>query len=159
MNNTAVYPGTFDPITFGHIDLIERAARVFDGVIVAIAANTNKKPCFTLEERITLAREVLAKYNNVEIIGFHDLLIAFMRQQKATVILRGIRAVSDFDYEFQMAGMNRNMAPDIESIFMMPAEKYTYISSSFVREIAFLKGDVSQFVPKVIAEAITKKMG
>ncbi len=159
MNNTAVYPGTFDPITFGHIDLIERAARIFDRIVVAIAANNNKKPCFTLDERIVLAREVLAKYTNVEVKGFDALLISFMREQHAKIILRGMRVVSDFDYEFQLAGMNRNMAPDIESIFLMPAERYTYISSSFVREIALLKGDVSQFVPKIVAEALIKKVG
>lgn len=158
MNNTAVYPGTFDPITFGHIDLIERASRIFDRIIVAIAANHNKKPCFTLAERIAFVMDVLAKYKNVEVQGFDVLLITFMREQKAQIILRGMRVVSDFDYEFQLAGMNRNMAPDIESIFLMPAERYTYISSSFVREIAFLKGDVSQFVPKVVAEALLKKV-
>lgn len=159
MNNTAVYPGTFDPITLGHIDLIERAARIFDRIIVAIAANNNKKPCFTLEERIALASDVLSKYKNVEVKGFDALLISFMREQQAKIILRGMRVVSDFDYEFQLAGMNRNMAPDIESIFLMPAERYTYISSSFVREIAFLKGDVSQFVPKIVAEALIEKVG
>lgn len=159
MNKIAVYPGTFDPITFGHIDLIERAARIFERVIVAIAANNNKKPLFTLEERIALASDVLSKYKNVEIKGFNALLITFMRDEKATIILRGMRVVSDFDYEFQLAGMNRHMAPDIESIFLMPAENYTYISSSFVREIAFLKGDVKQFVPKVVADALVEKVG
>lgn len=159
MNNIAVYPGTFDPITFGHIDLIERATRIFDKVIVAIAANNNKKPFFLLDERMALANEVLAKLKHVEVTGFDGLLIAFMREQKANIILRGMRVVSDFDYEFQLAGMNRSMAPDIESIFLMPAEKYTYISSSFVREIASLKGDVSQFVPQVVAGALSKKVG
>lgn len=158
MNNTAVYPGTFDPITLGHIDLIERAARLFDRIIVAIAANKNKNPCFSLEERIELASEVLKKYKNVEVMGFDKLLINFMREQKATIILRGMRVVSDFDYEFQLAGMNRHLAPDIESIFLMPAENYTYISSSFVREIAFLNGDVSQFVPKTVVAALNKKL-
>src|SRR3990167_5159135 len=158
MNNTAVYPGTFDPITFGHIDLIERAARIFDRIIVAIASSHNKKPCFGLEERIALASDVLAKYKNVEVKGFDALLINFMREQNAKIILRGIRAVSDFDYEFQLAGMNRHMASDIESIFLMPAEKYTYISSSFVREIAMLKGDVSQFVPEKVVQALRHKV-
>jgi pantetheine-phosphate adenylyltransferase len=157
MKNIAVYPGTFDPITFGHIDLIERAARIFDQVIVAIAANKNKKPCFTLEERLAFGSEVLKKYPNVNVLGFDILLIDFMRQQDARIILRGIRAVSDFDYEFQLAGMNRHLAPDIESLFLMPAENYTYISSSFVREIAFLGGNVSQFVPEIIVNALKQK--
>lgn len=158
MKNTVVYPGTFDPITFGHIDLIDRAAKIFDRIIVAIAANMNKKPFFPLDERIQLAENVLKKYKNVEILGFEDLLIKFMRKQKANIILRGMRVVSDFDYEFQLAGMNRHMAPDIESLFLMPAENYTYISSSFVREIAILKGDVSQFVPKIVVSALKKKL-
>ena len=159
MNNTAVYPGTFDPITFGHIDFIERATRIFDRIIVAIASNHNKKPCFSLEERIALASDVLAKYKNVEVQGFDALLINFMREQKAKIILRGIRAVSDFDYEFQLAGMNRHLASDIESLFLMPAEKFTYISSSFVREIAFLGGDVTQFVPDLVVTALKKTFG
>lgn len=158
MKNIAVYPGTFDPITFGHMDLVERAARIFDQVIVAVAANKNKKPCFSLEERIDYAVQVLEKYQNVNVTGFEILLIDFMRQHQANIILRGMRVVSDFDYEFQLAGMNRHMAPDIESLFLMPAENYTYISSSFVREIAFLGGDVSQFVPPVIANALKRKM-
>lgn len=158
MRKTAVYPGTFDPITFGHIDLIERATRIFDQIIVAIAANKNKKPCFALEERINYASQVLKKYDSVKVMGFEMLLIDFMRQQNANIILRGMRVVSDFDYEFQLAGMNRHLAPDIESIFLMPAENYTYISSSFVREIAFLGGDVSQFVPEVIAKALKQKV-
>jgi pantetheine-phosphate adenylyltransferase len=158
MKNTAVYPGTFDPITFGHIDLVERAARIFDQIIVAVAANKNKNPCFTLEERIDYASQSLKKCNNVKVMGFEILLIDFMRQQQANIILRGMRVVSDFDYEFQLAGMNRHLAPDIESLFLMPAESYTYISSSFVREIAFLDGDVSSFVPDFIVKALKKKM-
>lgn len=158
MKNTAVYPGTFDPITFGHIDLIERASRIFETVIVAVAANKNKKPCFNLNERIDYASHVLKKYSNVKVLGFEMLLIDFMRQHNANIILRGMRVVSDFDYEFQLAGMNRHLAPDIESLFLMPAENFTYISSSFVREIAFLGGDVSQFVPDIIANALKQKM-
>jgi pantetheine-phosphate adenylyltransferase len=158
MKKIAVYPGTFDPITFGHVDLIERGAKVFDQIIVAIAANKNKTPCFSLEERMALASEVLEKQTNVVVAGFENLLIDFMRQQNAKIILRGMRVVSDFDYEFQLAGMNRHLAPDIESIFLMPAEKFTYLSSSFVREIASLGGDVSPFVPKVVVNALQKKM-
>jgi len=157
MNITAVYPGTFDPITFGHIDLVDRASRIFDHVVVAIAANTNKNPFFSLEERLAIGQDVLKKKSNVTVEGFDNLLIDFMRQQKATVILRGMRVVSDFDYEFQLAGMNRHLAPDIESIFLMPAEKYTYISSSFVREIAMLGGNVTQFVPEPVVLAFQKK--
>ncbi|HEX2549607.1 MAG TPA: pantetheine-phosphate adenylyltransferase, partial [Gammaproteobacteria bacterium] len=119
MKKIAVYPGTFDPITFGHVDLIERGAKVFDQIIVAIAANKNKTPCFSLEERMALASEVLEKQTNVVVAGFENLLIDFMRQQNAKIILRGMRVVSDFDYEFQLAGMNRHLAPDIESIFLM----------------------------------------
>ncbi len=158
MKKTIVYPGTFDPITLGHVDLVERAARIFDRIIVAIAANTNKKPFFSLDERIELAKSALKKHKSVKVMGFEDLLIKFMREQKADIILRGMRVVSDFDYEFQLAGMNRHMAPDIESLFLMPAENYTYISSSFVREIALLDGDVSQFVPKVVVRALKKKL-
>ena len=159
MNKTIVYPGTFDPITLGHVDLIERAARIFDQIIVAIAANQNKKPFFSLDERIELAKNVLKKHKKIKVMGFEDLLIKFMRDQKANIILRGMRVVSDFDYEFQLAGMNRHMAPDIESLFLMPAENYTYISSSFVREIALLGGDVSPFVPKPVVRALKRKLG
>lgn len=155
---TVVYPGTFDPITFGHKDLIERSIRIFDQMIVAIAASPKKTPFFSLEERVDLARQVLADYPNVKVMGFNSLLTEFMREQKANIILRGLRVVSDFDYEFQLTGMNRHMAPDIETIFLMPAENYTYISSSFVREIASLGGNVSQFVPSIVVEAFRKKM-
>jgi pantetheine-phosphate adenylyltransferase len=157
LKNIAVYPGTFDPITFGHIDLVARAAQIFDQVIVAIATNVNKAPVFTLAERVDLAKENLSPYKNVEIVGFNFLLTEFMRQRGANIILRGLRAVSDFDYEFQLAGMNRRLAPNIESIFLMPGEKHTYISSSFVREIASLGGDVSQFVPESVAKALKEK--
>jgi len=157
MNNIAVYPGTFDPITYGHKDLIERAGRLFGKVIVAIATSSKKQPLFSIEERVALAKQVLDSYQNVEVVGFDCLLTNFMKQQNANIILRGLRVVSDFDYEFQMAGMNRHLAPKIESIFLMPAENYTYISSSFVREIASLGGDVKQFVPEVIEKALREK--
>lgn len=154
----AIYPGTFDPITKGHVDLIGRAVRMFDSVIVAIAANTKKQPTFTLEERVLLASEVLRAHQDVSVVGFASLLTGFAEQHGAKIILRGIRAVSDFDYEFQLAGMNRHLAPDIETIFMMPAENYTYISSSLVREIASLGGDVNEFVPDIVATALKKKL-
>lgn len=154
----AVYPGTFDPITFGHIDLIDRASRLFDQVVVAIAANSNKKPLFSLEERRDLAAQALSRYKNVKIEGFDSLLLDFVKKEKAGVILRGLRAVADFDYEFQLASMNRFLNPDIESLFLMPSEKYMYISASLVREIAQLKGDVSGFVPEPVAKALYKKV-
>lgn len=157
MQNIVVYPGTFDPITYGHMDLIERASRIFTQVIVAIAANKNKSPCFTLAERVRLATEVLKEVPNVSVQGFEVLLIDFMRAHKANIILRGMRAVSDFDYEFQLAGMNRHLAADIESLFLMPAENYTYLSSSFIREIAYLGGDVTQFVPESVVAALKEK--
>lgn len=158
MKNIIVYPGTFDPITYGHIDLVERAGRLADKVMVAIAANTNKSPLFTLDERVNLAKQIFANNPNVEVLGFNALLIDFMREHKANIILRGLRVVSDFDYEFQLAGMNRHLAPDIESMFLMPAENYTYISSSFVREIANLGGDVTQFVPPLVVAAFKEKL-
>ncbi len=159
MSEIAVYPGTFDPITFGHMDLVERAARMFSRVIVAVAANSNKKPMFTLEERVALASTVLSKYPNVMVQGFESLLTDFMYDQKAKIIVRGLRVVSDFDYEFQLAGMNKHLAPDIDSVFLMPAESYTYISSSFIREIASLGGDVKQFVPEAVVSALKNKIG
>ena len=157
MEKIAVYPGTFDPITHGHIDLVERAARMFDQVIVAIAANSNKKPLFTLDERVGLAQQVLSQHANIKVYGFESLLMNFMREHKANIILRGLRAVSDFDYEFQLAGMNRQLDPNVESLFLMPGENYTYISSSFVREIAALGGDVTPFVPPAVVNALNKK--
>jgi len=158
MKKTAVYPGTFDPITYGHVDLVERAAQIFDRVIVAVAANKNKTPFFSLKERVELAQLALNKLTNVEVLDFDILLIDFMRAQKAGIILRGVRMVSDFDYEFQLAGMNRQLAPDIESLFLMPAQKYSCISSSFVREIASLGGDVTPFVPDAVMTAFKQKL-
>lgn len=152
-----VYPGTFDPITNGHIDLVERACRLFDQVVVAVAASNRKNPLFTLEERVALAREALAHLPNVEVCGFDILLVELVRQQKAQAVLRGLRAVSDFEYEFQLANMNRALAPNMESLFLTPAEHLSYISSSIVREIAMLGGDVSQFVAKPVEDALKKK--
>ncbi|VVC75047.1 Phosphopantetheine adenylyltransferase [Aquicella siphonis] len=157
MKNIAVYAGTFDPITFGHVDLIERASTVFDRIIVAIAASTVKKPLFDLEERVQLTMAALSRFPNVAVSGFNSLLLDFARQHGANVILRGLRTVTDFDYEFQLASMNRHLNPSIESIFLMPAEKYMSISSSLVREIASLGGDVSAFVPEHVANALKMK--
>ncbi|PKM44604.1 MAG: pantetheine-phosphate adenylyltransferase [Gammaproteobacteria bacterium HGW-Gammaproteobacteria-1] len=152
MHITALYPGTFDPITNGHSDIIERAARLFDKVVVAIAANTKKQPAFTLDERVAMAREALAGFGNVEVCGFDSLLADYVQKRGAQVILRGLRAVSDFEYEFQLAGMNRRLAPKVETMFLTPAENYAFISSSLVKEVAALGGDVSAFVhPKVLA--------
>jgi pantetheine-phosphate adenylyltransferase len=158
MENIAIYPGTFDPITSGHVDLVERASRLFYRVIVAVAVNRNKQPLFSLEERVDLCRQVLAPYNNVEVQGFESLLTDFARDNGANIILRGLRAVSDFDYEFQLASMNRRIASDVESMFLMPDERYSYISSRLVREIASLGGDIRDFVPDVVANALQKKL-
>ena len=148
-----LYPGTFDPITNGHADIVRRAARIFDKVVVAIAANPGKAPAFPLDMRVKLAKEVLADVKNLEVVGFKELTVEFARKHKLQAILRGLRAVSDFEFEFQLAAMNRHLGPEVETIFMTPAEQFTFISSSLVREIAILGGDVSQFVhPAVEAE-------
>jgi pantetheine-phosphate adenylyltransferase len=158
MQQTVIYPGTFDPITHGHTDLVERAARVFDRIIVAIAANPVKAPTFSLPERIALAEAALAGVDRVEICGFDQLLVDFARERGASIILRGLRVVSDFEYEFQLAGMNRKLAPGIETLYLMPAEQHAYISSSLVKEIAALGGDVSPFVHAGVMAALYKKL-
>ncbi len=154
MSVIAIYPGTFDPMTNGHSDLVKRACSLFGTVVVAVAANPSKKPLFDLPKRIDLAREVLADLPNVRIEGFSNLLVEFVRQQKAQVILRGLRAVSDFEYEFQLAGMNRKLAPEIETVFMTPGEKHAFISSSLVREVAALGGDITPFVHSKVKDAL-----
>jgi len=156
---TVVYPGTFDPITKGHIDLVERACRLFDRVIIGVADSPHKKPLFDLQERVALARDNLSYLANLEVCGFDTLLVDFVREKKAQAVLRGLRAVSDFEYEFQLANMNRVLDPNMESLFLTPAEHLSFISSSIVREIASLKGDVSQFVSPSVAEALRKKFG
>jgi len=158
MNISALYPGTFDPITNGHADLVRRAARLFDRVIVAIAENPNKRPLFDVQERVALARAVLGDLPNVSVVGFHNLLVDFVREQGAQVILRGLRAVSDFEFEFQLAGMNRRLAPDVETVFMAPSEQEMFISASLVKEIATLGGDVSEFVDARVVTALAKKL-
>jgi len=155
----AVYPGTFDPITHGHTDLVSRAARVFDHVIVAIAESPHKTPFFSLETRIELAQSQLGGLDNIEIVGFSNLLVEFARERGATVIVRGLRAVSDFEYEFQLASMNRNLCEAVETLFLTPDENYGFISSTLVREVARLGGDVSQFVGAEIAEALRDEFG
>ena len=154
-----LYPGTFDPITNGHTDLVERASRMFDKVVVAIAESPNKKPLFDLDTRCELAAEVLGHIPNVEIVGFNTLLAHFVKEQDANVLLRGLRAVSDFEYEFQLANMNRALAPDVETVFLTPHEKHSYISSTLIREIARLNGDVKQFVHPSVEAALLKKFG
>ncbi|MGD2130968.1 MAG: pantetheine-phosphate adenylyltransferase [Lysobacterales bacterium] len=153
----AVYPGTFDPITNGHTDLVARAARVFPKVVVAIAESPHKKPLFTLEERIGLARNQMADLANLEVVGFSNLLVEFVQQIGASIIVRGLRAVSDFEYEFQLASMNRHLAPRVETLFMTPDEDYSFISSSLVKEIARLDGDVSEFVCAEVQQAMKKR--
>jgi pantetheine-phosphate adenylyltransferase len=154
----AVYPGTFDPLTRGHEDIVRRAAKIFGHLIVGVADSRSKKPFFSQDERITIAREVLGQYPNVEVAGFSGLLSDFVRKQNASVIVRGLRAVADFEYEFQMAGMNRYLLPDVETIFMTPTDQYQFISGTLVREIALFGGDVGKFVfPSVEVWLRTKR--
>lgn len=152
-----VYPGTFDPITNGHIDLLQRASKLFDEVVIAVAASPRKSPLFTLDERVGMAREVLKDLDNIEICGFNCLLKDLVEDKKAYGVVRGLRAVSDFEYEFQLANMNRVLAPSMESLFLTPAEHLSYISSSLVKEIASLGGDVSKFVPSLVSDALQEK--
>ncbi len=154
MQRTAIYPGTFDPITCGHSDLCQRAIKVFDKVILAVAIDTGKDTSFSLEERMRLAEAVLAGLDRVEVLPFEGLLMDFAAAQHAQVVLRGLRAVSDFEYEFQLAGMNRSLNANIETMFLTPAEQYAFLSSSLVKEVASLGGDVSNFVHPVVAKAL-----
>ncbi len=156
MNRRALYPGTFDPITNGHHDLVRRAAGLFDHVIVAIAANPNKAPLFSLDARVDLARRVLRDLRNVEVLGYSGLTVDCARHHKAAVIVRGLRAVSDFEFEFQLANMSRHLAREIETVFLTPQEQFTFISSSLVREIAILGGDVSEFVDPIVEVELKK---
>jgi pantetheine-phosphate adenylyltransferase len=154
-----VYPGTFDPFTRGHEDLVRRAAGIFDEVVVAVAASSGKSPAFNLAERIAMAEEVLQPFANVSVRGFDTLLMDFVHREGARVVLRGLRAVSDFEYEFQMAGMNRNLYPDVETLFLTPDEQYMFISATIVREIARFGGDVSQFVQPTVAARLAARAG
>ena len=154
----AVYPGTFDPMTMGHVDLVKRASKLFDSVIIAIASSDSKKPMFTLEERIEIGNKIFADDPKVEVIGFSGLLVNFAKDNDANILIRGLRVVADFEYEFQLANMNRAMSPDIESVFLTPKEEYSYISSSLVKEIATMGGDVDRFVDPVTLEALKQKI-
>jgi len=151
---TVIYPGTFDPITNGHTNLVERASRVFDKIIIAVAASPKKRPLFPLERRVELAQEVLSHIDNIQVIGFENLLAEFVREHNANVILRGLRAVSDFEYEFQLADMNRRLVPQAESIFLTPDNHLSYISSTLIREIAALGGNIDEFVHPSVAKAL-----
>ena len=154
----AVYPGTFDPLTRGHEDLVRRASLLFDAVILGVADNRTKRPFFTLQERIEMAREALNDVKNLTVVGFSGLLTSFVRQQNARVVLRGLRAVSDFEYEFQLAGMNRDLYPDMETVFLTPGEQHMFISATLVREIATLGGDVSKFVDPRVGKRLSEKV-
>ena len=154
----AVYPGTFDPMTMGHVDLVKRASKLFDSVIIAIASSDSKKPMFSLEERIEIGNEIFANDPKIEVVGFSGLLVNFAKENDANILIRGLRVVEDFEYEFQLANMNRAMSPDIESVFLTPKEEYSYISSSLVKEIATMGGDVTRFVDPVTLEALNQKI-
>ncbi|MFC3908848.1 pantetheine-phosphate adenylyltransferase [Legionella dresdenensis] len=159
MKHRAVYPGTFDPVTNGHVDIITRAAKIFPELIIAVASNEMKQPYFPLETRIELIRKAIGDLPGVTVLGFNTLLMDFVKQQNAGIILRGLRAVNDFEYEFQLAGMNRKLSKDIETLFLTPSEDLMFISSSLVREIASFNGSVSQFVPACVAEALLQRKG
>ena len=158
MSTKAIYPGTFDPMTNGHLDIVSRAALMFDHVILAIAASPSKKPMFTLEERVALATQVTSHLKNVEVIGFRDLMANFAKAQGANVLVRGLRAVSDFEYEMQLANMNRHLLPTLESVFMMPSKEWSFISSSLVKEVARHGGDITPFLPQVVTQALMEKI-
>lgn len=158
-NRIAVYPGTFDPITLGHEDIVRRAADLFDEVIVAVAGSTNKKTLFNLDERVTLAKAVFQNADNIKVVGFSGLLMQFVQDQGAKMVIRGLRAASDFEYEFQLAGMNRKLYPQFETLFLTPSEQFMFISSSLVREVAVLGGDVHAFVSPLVEDAINEKLG
>ena len=154
----AVYPGTFDPMTMGHVDLVKRASKLFDSVIIAIASSDSKKPMFSLEERIEIGNKIFADDPKVEVVGFSGLLVNFAKDNDANILIRGLWVVADFEYEFQLANMNRAMSPDIESVFLTPKEEYSYISSSLVKEIATMGGDVTRFVDPVTLDALNQKI-
>lgn len=158
MSTKAIYPGTFDPITNGHIDIVSRATAMFDQVVLAIAASPGKKPMFDLAERVALAEAATAHLTNVEVVGFSDLMANFARSQQANILIRGLRAVADFEYEMQLAHMNRHLMPDLESVFLMPSKEWSFISSSLVKEVARHQGDVTDFLPANVHQALLAKL-
>lgn len=158
MQKRAIYPGTFDPITNGHIDIITRASKMFDRVILAIAASPSKKPMFDLNERVALAQQAIAHLDNVEVVGFSDLMVNFAHDRQATILIRGLRAVADFEYEMQLAHMNRHLMPELESVFLMPSKEWSFISSSLVKEVARHQGDVTDFLPPNVHQALMEKL-
>ena len=158
MQKRAIYPGTFDPITNGHIDIITRASKMFDRVILAIAASPSKKPMFDLNERVALAQQAIAHLDNVEVVGFSDLMANFARDRQATILIRGLRAVADFEYEMQLAHMNRHLMPELESVFLMPSKEWSFISSTLVKEVARHHGDVTHFLPEKVCQALLSKL-
>lgn len=155
----AIYPGTFDPLTNGHLDIITRSTRMFNHLVIAIARSPGKNTLFSLEERVALAQSVTSHLSNVEVVGFSELMAHFAKKQRASVLIRGLRAISDFEYELQLASMNRHLMADLESIFLMPSEKWSFVSSSLVKEVARHGGDVTSFLPPIVAEALAKKLG
>ncbi|MBA5237395.1 pantetheine-phosphate adenylyltransferase [Pectobacterium aroidearum] len=158
MTTKAIYPGTFDPLTNGHLDLLTRASRLFDHVVLAIAASPSKNTLFTLDERVALAKGATGHLSNVEVVGFSDLMAHFAQQQHANILVRGLRAVADFEYELQLAKMNHHLMPTLESVFLMPSEEWSFISSSLVKEVARHGGDVSHFLPDAIVSALMEKL-
>ncbi|TKI04030.1 pantetheine-phosphate adenylyltransferase [Martelella alba] len=158
MTTKAIYPGTFDPFTNGHLDLVTRAAKLFDSVVLAIAFSPSKRPLFSLEERVSLAKSVTGHLVNVEVLGFGDLMADFARQQQATILVRGLRAISDFEYEMQLARMNQHLMPELESVFLMPDREWSYISSTLVKEVALHGGDIDHFLPAPIAAEVKKRL-
>ncbi len=159
MKTRAIYPGTFDPITCGHIDILERASKMFDHILLAIANSSRKNPMFTLDERVAMAKDVCSHIPNVEVLGFSELMANFAKKQNANVLIRGVRSVADFEYEWQLANMNRHFAQDLESVFLLPSQNLSFVSSSLIKDVALHDGDVSAFLPESVAQAMMRKLG
>ncbi|SFU80370.1 pantetheine-phosphate adenylyltransferase [Xenorhabdus koppenhoeferi] len=159
MKRKAIYPGTFDPVTNGHLDIVTRAANMFDHVLLAIANSDRKNPMFNLEERVTLAKEVTAHLENVEVVGFSELMVNFAKKQQATILIRGVRSVADFEYECQLANMNRHFMQELESVFLLPSQNLSFVSSSLIKDVARHDGDISSFLPEPVARAMLQKLG